>query len=50
MRQVSPVNAAVIIVSTAINVSPIKLVKRTSVPMIVATILNVVFAFLFIHV
>ncbi|AKK02293.1 C4-dicarboxylate transporter DcuC [Corynebacterium epidermidicanis] len=48
MRQVSPVNAAVLIVSGAINVNPIRLVKRTAVPMIVATILNVVFTFLFI--
>lgn len=48
MRQVSPVNAAVLIVSGAIKVNPTKLVKRTSVPMIVATVLNVVFSFLFI--
>lgn len=48
MRQVSPVNAAILIVSGAIKVNPIRLVKRTSVPMIAATILNVVFSFLFI--
>ena len=48
MRQVSPVNAAVLIVSGAIKVNPIRLVKRTSVPMIAAAILNVVFSFLFI--
>ncbi|OAG69940.1 hypothetical protein AFK49_010555 [Corynebacterium ulcerans] len=48
MRQVSPVNAAVLIVSGAINVNPIRLVKRTLVPMAVATVLNTLFAFLFI--
>lgn len=48
MRQVSPVNAAVLIVSGAIKVNPIRLVKRTMVPMIVATILNTLFAFMFI--
>lgn len=49
MRQVSPVCAAVLIVSGAIKVNPIELVKRTAVPMIAGTILNVVFSFLFIH-
>ena len=48
MRQGSPVNAAVIIVSGALNVNPIDLVRRTLVPMIVGTIASVVFAFLFI--
>lgn len=48
MRQISPVNAAVLIVSGTIKVNPIRLVKRTSVPMIVATILNTLFAFMFI--
>lgn len=48
MRQISPVNAAVLIVSGAIKVNPIRLVKRTMVPMIVATILNVIFSFMFI--
>lgn len=48
IRQVSPVNAAVLIVSGAINVNPIRLVKRTCVPMIAAAVLNVVFSFLFI--
>ncbi|WKD60147.1 Putative cryptic C4-dicarboxylate transporter DcuD [Corynebacterium ciconiae DSM 44920] len=48
MRQISPVNAAVLIVSGAINASPMKLVKRTSVPMIAATVLNVIFSFMFI--
>lgn len=48
MRQVSPVNAAVLIVSGAINVNPIRLVKRTLVPMAVATVLNTLFAFLLI--
>lgn len=48
MRQVSPVNAAVLIVAGAIKVNPIQLVKRTSVPMIVATVLNTLFAFMFI--
>ncbi|MDO5049791.1 MAG: C4-dicarboxylate transporter DcuC [Actinomycetaceae bacterium] len=49
MRQVSPVAAAVLIVSGAIKVNPIELVKRTSVPMISGTVLNVLFSFLFIH-
>lgn len=48
MRQVSPVCAAVLIVAGAIKVSPLELVKRTAVPMIAGTILNVVFSFLFI--
>lgn len=48
MRQVSPVNAAVLIVSGAINVNPIRLVGRTIVPMVAATVLNVIFAFLLI--
>ncbi|MBP3089443.1 transporter [Corynebacterium sp. sy017] len=48
MRQVSPVNAAVLIVCAAIKVDPIRLVKRTSVPMIVATIVNVLLSFLLI--
>ncbi|QNE88869.1 C4-dicarboxylate transporter DcuC [Corynebacterium incognita] len=48
VRQVSPVNAAVLIVSGAIKVNPIRLVKRTSVPMLTAMVLNTVFAFLFI--
>ena len=48
MRQISPVNAAVLIVSGAIKVNPLQLVRRTIVPMIVATILNTLFAFMFI--
>ena len=48
MREVSPVNAAVLIVSGAIKVNPIQLVKRTAVPMIAATVLNTLFAFMFI--
>ena len=48
MRQVSPVNAAILIVAGAIDVNPIRLVKRTAVPMIVATVLNTLFAFMFI--
>ncbi len=48
MRQVSPVNAAVLIVAGAIKVNPILLVKRTAVPMIVATVLNTIFSFMFI--
>lgn len=50
MRQVSPVCAAVLIVAGAIKVNPIDLVKRTAVPMIVATVLNTLFSFLFITV
>lgn len=48
MRQASPVNAAVLIVSGAIKVNPIALVRRTAVPMVVATILNTLFSFWFI--
>lgn len=48
IRQASPVNAAVLIVSGAISVNPVKLVKRTAVPMVVAAVLNTLFAFLFI--
>lgn len=48
MRQGSPVNAAVIIVSGALNVNPVELVRRTLVPMLVGTIASVVFAFIFI--
>lgn len=49
MRQVSPVCAAVLIVAGAIKVSPFQLVKRTSVPMITATVLNVILSFVMIH-
>lgn len=48
MRQVSPVAAAVLIVSGAIKVTPLQLIKRTVVPMVGATILNVLFSFMFI--
>ncbi|MDO5494616.1 MAG: C4-dicarboxylate transporter DcuC [bacterium] len=48
MRQVSPVAAAVLIVAGAIKVTPLDLVKRTAIPMIGGTILNVLFSFLFI--
>ena len=50
MRQVSPVNAAILVVSGAIKVNPIQLVKRTVVPMIVGTIVWIVFVFLFVRV
>ncbi len=49
MRQVSPVSAAVLIVAGAIKVSPLQLVKRTSVPMIAGVVANTLFAFVFIH-
>ena len=49
MRQVSPVSAAVLIVAGAIRVSPLQLVKRTSVPMIAGVVANTLFAFVFIH-
>lgn len=48
MRQGSPVNAAVLIVSGALDINPIELVRRTLVPMLVGTISAVIFAFLFI--
>ncbi len=48
-RQLSPVCAAVLIVAGAIKVNPMQLVKRTSVPMLVGIVCNVLFAFLFIH-
>lgn len=48
MRQGSPVNAAVIIVSGALDVNPVELVRRTLVPMIAGTVAAVVFAFIFI--
>lgn len=49
MRQVSPVAAAMLIVAGAVGVTPLELVKRTIVPMIVGTVCNVLFAFLFIY-
>lgn len=49
-RQLSPVCAAVLIVAGAIKVNPMQLVKRTSVPMAVGIVANVMFAFLFINV
>lgn len=49
-RQLSPVCAAVLIVAGAIKVNPMQLVKRTSVPMAVGIVANVLFSFLFIHV
>ena len=48
MRQASPVNAAVLIVSGALNINPVELVRRTLVPMLVGTISAVIFAFLLI--
>lgn len=48
-RQLSPVCAAVLIVAGAIKVNPMELVKRTSVPMAVGIVANVLFAFLFIN-
>ena len=50
MRQASPVCAAVLIVAGAIKVSPAELVKRTAVPMTIATICNAILAMLFIQV
>lgn len=50
MRQASPVCAAVLIVAGAIKVSPADLVKRTVVPMSIATVCNAFLAFLFIPV
>ncbi|GAA1180040.1 Putative cryptic C4-dicarboxylate transporter DcuD [Corynebacterium glaucum] len=48
MRQASPVNAAVLIVSGALKINPVELVRRTFVPMLVGTISAVIFAFLLI--
>ncbi|OEY04772.1 C4-dicarboxylate transporter DcuC [Corynebacterium sp. Marseille-P4321] len=48
MRQASPVNAAVLIVSGALQVNPIEIVRRTIVPMLAGTITSVVCAFMFI--
>lgn len=48
MRQGSPVNAAVIVVSGALEVNPIDLVRRTMVPMVAGTVASVVFSFLLI--
>ncbi|SDS73744.1 MULTISPECIES: C4-dicarboxylate transporter DcuC [Corynebacterium] len=48
MRQASPVNAAVLIVSGALGVNPIELVRRTIVPMFAGAAVAVLCAFLFI--
>ena len=48
MRQASPVNAAVLIVSGALNINPVELVRRTLVPMLVGAVSAVIFAFLLI--
>lgn len=48
MRQASPVNAAVLIVAGALKVNPVEIVRRTIVPMLAATVVSVVCAFLFI--
>lgn len=49
MRQVSPVAAVMLIVAGAIKVNPFELVRRTAVPMIVGTIVNIALTFLFIQ-
>ncbi|WP_165164703.1 C4-dicarboxylate transporter DcuC [Corynebacterium qintianiae] len=48
MRQASPVNAAVLIVAGALDVNPVEIVRRTIVPMLAATVVSVVCAFLFV--
>lgn len=45
-RTISPVAAVVMIVSSSVGVSPIKLLKRTSVPTIVGIVLVVLFSLL----
>lgn len=45
-RTISPVAAVVMIVSSSIGVSPVRLLKRTSVPTIIGIILVVVFSLL----
>jgi C4-dicarboxylate transporter, DcuC family len=45
-RTISPVAAVVMIVSSSIGVSPVRLLKRTSVPTIIGIILVVVLSLL----
>ena len=46
IRALSPVSAVVIIVASVVRVSPIEVVKRTSVPLIVGTIATLIAAFI----
>ncbi|WKD58391.1 Putative cryptic C4-dicarboxylate transporter DcuD [Corynebacterium capitovis DSM 44611] len=48
MRQASPVNAAVLIVAGALDANPVEIIRRTIVPMLAATVVSVLCAFLFI--
>lgn len=45
VRAISPVSAVVIIVASVIKVSPVEVVKRTSVPLAVGTIATLIYAY-----
>lgn len=46
IRSVSPVSAIIVIVATTMNISPMKLIKRTAVPIIIGMISVVVLTFI----
>ena len=45
-RVVSPITAAIVAIAGVADVSPVQVVKRTCIPMLVAAIINVVFIFI----
>ena len=48
-RSMSPITAVIVVVSGIANVSPIDVVKRTSIPMIGALIVNVAATFIYFY-
>jgi len=45
-RVVSPITAAIVAIAGVAGVSPVQVVKRTSIPMLVAVLVNVAFIFI----
>lgn len=45
-RVVSPITAAIVAIAGVAGVSPVQVVKRTAIPMLVAALINVVFVFI----
>lgn len=45
-RVVSPITAAIVAIAGIANVSPVQVVKRTAIPMVVAALINVAFIFI----
>lgn len=45
-RVVSPITAAIVAIAGVAGVSPVQVVKRTSIPMVVAALINIMFVFI----